>query len=291
MPQYSILRAAGLIGGMLVPFSVVAGVWVPTITTPSPCPSSVLGCGSGWSAGLATYVTTQVFPAVQTIFVAVAVFFFMYYGLRLMLENEDESTATEVKSAYGYGITGAAVVSLAGMIVSAVGRGNEATLINSAPLCTGIDNLVLYFRLAVGAAVAILVTIQGIRLIVLQGEESAMEQAKKSFFHGLLGVAVVILSNLIVRGFLPGIATGCVASDGSNGRNLADETVGVINFMLTILAALSVVAMIAAGVFLILSSDDSLKDRAKKTIFTTVVALIVASASYSLINYFVFLTS
>ena len=62
---------------------------------------------------------------------------------------------------------------------------------------------------------------------------------------------------------------------------------GIINFTLTLIGALAVFTIIIAGIMLVLSVDEGLKDRAKKAIVVAVVGLIVALLSYILVRFFV----
>lgn len=235
-----------------------------------------LPCASGGAAGAVIFAQARLFPALMSIFVAVCLLFFFYYAVRLMLESEDESTITETKSAYGYAIAGVAVVSLSQFIVDGTGiNGGAPNVVNAVPVNSALRIVVNYLLAMTSAAVTAMIVFQAFRIILLQGQESEMEQQKKRFFHGLLGVAVILLAGPMVTAFLPGT--------GSN--ILSAEIVGIINFLLTIFGALCVLGIIVAGIMMLVSTDESLKDRAKKAIFTTVIALIVVLSSYLIVRF------
>lgn len=276
MKRFSSIIFAGMSAILNAP-TAWAQVPVPnTPTSVAPCFINGLPCGGGGAAGASAYAFSVIIPAAQYVFLAAAILFFFYYAIRLMLESEDESTITETKSAYGYGVAGAAAVSLASLIVQAVGPGYAtSTLVNSAPIITIVDIVVFYLRLMVSTAVSALIVFQGIRLILLQGQESEVEQQKKRFFHGLLGVAIILLANVVVAAFAP----------GAGSVQLAIEIVGIANFLLEILGALCVLAFIIAGIMLVVSTEDGLKDRAKKAMFTTVITLILVLSSYIIVNF------
>ncbi len=240
-------------------------------------------CGDGGAQGLASYIWQPggggvIARALQYIFYALAILMFFYYGLRLIFESDEDSTIAEVKSAYGYGVAGALIVSVSGLLVQAVGPGfASGTLINEGPITTALSTITLYLRLMVSAAVSAVIVFQGLRLIVFQGDEGEVKQQKTRFFHGLIGVAVVTLGNFIVEGFLP--------SGGS--PVLITQIVGISNYLLQILGALCVLAFLAAGFMLVISTDDGLKDRAKKTMFTTTIAIIVVLCCFVIVNFVV----
>ena len=244
------------------------------------CPlGGTAGCGSGGAGGAASFILSNVIPAVQTLFYAVALIFFLQYAVKLLLESHDESTISEVKVAYTYGIVGAVIVSLAGLIVQAVGPGTGNSLINAAPVNEGLGQVIAYMRIMVGVAATVLITFQGIRIILLQGQESELDMQRKRFFHGLIGVAVILLANSLVSAVLP----------GSGSSILSDEIAGIANFLTELVGALGVLSFVVAGAMLILSVDEGLKDRAKKAMFTATIAMIVASTAFVIVNYFILL--
>ena len=268
--------AALLLPGLIVPGFVFAQTPpVPVITEINPCFGPLgLPCLSGvGGAGLSAYAQDTVLPAAQTIFLAMALLYFFYYAVRMMLESSDENVISETKSAYVYGVSGAVVVTLATFIADAFTSPGE--VVDTAPIGEGLDNVIEFMRLAVSISVSAAIVFLGVRLIVLQGEESEIEQQKKRFFNGLLGVAIVLLANVAVEAFIP----------GGGPSALASEIAGIASFVLTLLGALAVLAFVVAGVFLVLSTDEGLKDRAKKIIFATVVTIIVVLSSLAIVKF------
>jgi len=241
-----------------------------------------LPCGSGGASGAVAIIAGTIIPALQYIFYAIALGFFFYYAVRLVLESEDESTITETKTAYGYAIAGAVMVSLVDNIIAAVGPGYaSSTLINAAPVNDGINNVVLFMRLMVATAVTAMIVYQGFRMILLQGQQSEMEAQKKKFFNSLLGVVIVQLAFVVVNAFFP----------GSGSSALAVEIVGIINFLLQLLGALAVLGFIVAGIMMVVSTDEGLKDRAKKAIFTTIITLVLVLVSFVVVQFTINVTA
>lgn len=255
---------------------------IPTIPSAMDSTCGILGglpCVSGGASGLAGYAASVVIPGMQIFFFAAATAFFFYYSIRLILESSDENTMTETKSAYGYAVGGAAIVTLAGLMVEAVGQSARGSLINTAPVITGLDAVVRYFRLILSAVVTLMIVVQGARLVLSQGDESAIEEQKKKFFNVMIGVAVILLANVGISAFIPGTGPGII--------NV--QIVGIINFMLTIFGALTILAVIVGGMMLVVSTDEGLKDRAKKSIFTAVIAMIIVMCSYLIVNFVAFI--
>lgn len=255
-------------------------VTLPTVPTTNPCPVPFIPCGLRWGTGAEgalAFLWNDLFPAARILFIATAILMFTQYGLKLLFDPDSADTVSSTKLAYGYGIVACTIVGIATLIVDAVGQGARSTLVNDAPIYEGIGNIVLYMRLVVATLVTVFILIQGIRLIMKQGSEEEFKNAQTQFIHAIMGIAVILLANIIVEAFLP----------GSGSVILAAEIVGIINFVLTIIGVLAVIAIIIAGILLVLSVDESLKERAKKAITVAIVGLIVAILSYILVRFFV----
>ncbi len=273
--RFGILLALALT--LMIPIAADAQGALPSIPTVVPCPVPFIPCGAGGATGASMYIWDSLFPAARVLFIATAVFFFLQYGLKLLFDPDSSDTVSSVKLAYGYGITACAIVGISTYIVAAVGQDARATLVNPGPVASGIGNIVLYMRLVVATLVTVFILIQGIRLIVKQGSEEEFQNARTQFIHCIMGVAVILLANTLVTAFLP----------GSGSVILAVEIVGIINFILTLIGALAVFTIILAGILLVLSVDESLKDRAKKAIVTAIIGLIIALLSYIIVRFFI----
>lgn len=292
-----ILRFIAAATGLLTLFLPETG-WmavqpVPTSVGSLPCIIGSLYCPGGGALGAASYIETTLFGGARLVFLGAAIVLFAYYGVRLMVESSDESTISEVKSAYTYGIAGAAIVTLASYIVQAVGQpfgnyasNNSVNLVNPVVVATTLGLVGLFIRSMVGTALTAVVVYQGMRLIVLQGQDSEIEQQKKRFLHTLIGVAIITLASVIVTDFVaPSGAVGIATGGTGDAGNVALQLIGIANFLMVIIGGLAVLSFIVAGIFLILSTDDGLKDRAKKTIFGTVICLIVLLSTYTIMNF------
>lgn len=267
-------RVIAALLGLLIPASALAQIVIP------PCPvGGMLPCAGGGSLGLSTYLGSIIFPAIRAGFVALGFVMFTVYAARLLLEPEEESTVTEIKNAYSQAAIGATIISVSTLIVDSFGRSANNTIVNPAGVLFAVNNVIGYLKLVVGVSISALILLQSIRLISLQGDEGEISQQRTKFFHSLLGVAAILLANTLLSAVQP----------GNNSITLNNEIRGAINFGLEILMVLAVIGLIVAGVMLIVSVDESLKDRAKKIIFGTVVALLVVISAFTIVNYFLLL--
>lgn len=283
----NLLTTLGGLAGLLLPETG----WMAAPLQPVPvlinaantCIIAGLPCQLNGATGFAAYVEQVLFiQGARTVFWGAAILLFAQYGLRLMMESNEESTVSEVKSAYTYGIAGCVVITLAQMIVQVVGQYNApGVLVNDAVLTPMLMQIVHFMRILVGTAVTAVVVYQGMRMIVLQGEEAELEKQKTRFFHTLIGVAVITLASALVDAF----------TESSGSSALAIQMVGIANFLMVLIGGIAVLSFIVAGIMLMVAADDGLKDRAKKAMFTTVIGLIVLIASYTIVNFVMFLNA
>ena len=104
-------------------------------------------------------------------------------------------------------------------------------------------------------------------------------------------LAILFLARVIVQAVLPSansasVVTSCSGSPGPGG--LIVEIAGIIKFLLEIIAGLAVVAMLASGIFYIVSfQNDALKQRAQRTALSTIVILIIVIFSHTIVSTFI----
>lgn len=243
-----------------------------------PCIFS-LPCISGGGAGFAGFVQSNVVPYLVALFIALAVGAFFYYAFRLVTESrENENAMKEAKAGYEHLMFACAVVGVATLIVAAFGRSASGTLVNPGPIAEAFINATFFFRFLVGAVLTATIVAEGF-LIIISNEEGELTKHRKRLINAGLGVAIILLANSLVQALQP----------GSGSSILAEEVRGIGNYFLVIFIVLCVVAMLVAGAFYLLSADEGLKDKAKATMKTVIVSLVVVLCSYLIVAYFIIL--
>ena len=267
-----VLRIGIVVALLALPAAAAAQFPVP------PCPVANLPCGGGGVEGAVAYFWGFMFPIMRIIFIGIALISFFYYSVQLLLSRQEESAISEAKSAYEMAIFGCGIVMLTTLLVETFTPGIPGPFVKDAPLKTGLGQVILYLKLALAAVVLMRITIQAVRLILLEGQaEGELEKQKKQFMNGLFGVAAILLANSLVSAAFPGAAGAAI---------LATELVGIANFLLQLAGVAAVIAVIVGGFMLIISVDEGLKDKAKKTIQSAIIGLVVIMCAYVIVNYF-----
>ena len=135
------------------------------------------------------------------------------------------------------------------------------------------------------------IVIQGARLIAAQSQEDA-EKAKKRLLYGFVGVGIILLANRMVLAVFPDTvpcSSGGVSGSGGDSSIISIEMVGIANFLLAAFGLMVVVAIIIAGIYLVVSVKEDNKEKAKQIIKTSIIALAVIIAAFAIVNAFLFL--
>jgi len=219
----------------------------------------------------------------------IAIVWLMILGVKFAFAQGNEEKITKYKQQFGWVALGLAVISLAEYIAFDVFDPTENILEGSA---SGNFNakamqIKLYFQILVtGIAVAVCV-MSGYNLITAATEDETITNEKRFMRSFLFGVGFVFLAEAIVR-------IVSFQKEWNQGEPLlaakqsVQEAVGIINFMLTFVAASAVFMLILASLYYVTSfGNDDQTGRAKQIIISAVVAVIVVLTSYAFVNFFV----
>lgn len=207
------------------------------------------------------------------IFPSVLFAMFVFYGFKLVVKSHDESAQTEARQAFNQAVFGTALVGGAFLIGSSFAIPDPSIVAEG-----GVNSVMLSVALTITAlvftGVIVNIFIQAYRLITA-AEEGSIDTAKKRLIHGAIGGGIAILAISAVNAFF-GVNVGLINS----------ELVGIGNFLATIFGAMAVLGIFIAGIMLVVGVEESTKDRAKKLLLVSLVALVIVIAALSIIRYF-----
>ncbi len=235
--------------------------------------------GGGGAFGLSGYVFSKIVLAMESLFVAAAGLALFFSAARMTLQSSDEGAVSESRQAFLYAIGGATVVGFARWIVMAFAPSETGgSLVNTNIIATAAGNIVTYVRLALATGLLANIVIQAFRLIASQGQEEQTNKAKTRLIASFIGVGIVMLANVVMVAVNPELGSSSM---------IAEEIAGIGNFLITLFGFLAVVAIMVAGFMLVLSVDDGVKEKAKNIIKTSIIALVVVTVAYALVNEFI----
>jgi heme/copper-type cytochrome/quinol oxidase subunit 2 len=129
---------------------------------------------------------------------------------------------------------------------------------------------------------------------VLQPDlEETVEKEKQFVKFFIIGVGFIILAEVIIRGIVFMNLNGAGAPGGSAGEGsmasavqASIELAGIVNYLLTFIAGAAVFMIVLASVYYVFSfGDEDRANSAKKMIIGSVVALIIAFSSYTIMRF------
>lgn len=242
----------------------------------------VIPCGpmGGGAAGLNAYIAGTFVVGMEIAVAAVAIVSLLITSIKMVMFAGEESSSKDAKMSYIYIIVGLTITALAQWIVSAFAPDQVGNaLVDRGIVEEGAGNIITFIRLAMAIGLMVNIVIQGFRVLTSQGEQEQLDKARKRMIGGFIGAGAIMLANAVVVAVVPEL--------GGSATGAALEIAGIANYIITILGFLALLGVILAGVLLMLSADESLKEKAKTIIKTCVIALVIVILSYALVTAFI----
>lgn len=239
----------------------------------TPCPlGSDLPCWGGGLTGFANILYALV-PIGTDIFYALLALMLVVYAIALIVGSSDENSITEARKAFTFAVIGSIVVwaNSQGFLWAAIRPGGGA-LINLASLNPVMASALGYIRILGATAATGFVIIRALRLISAGGDEGAISSQRKLFLNAIIGVGILVLATTLVDAAL------------GNTSVLSQEAKGIASYVIYILGVFLGLGVIVGGAMLVLSYDEGLKDRAKKSIFGSLIVIAVLVCLGAIIN-------
>ena len=240
--------------------------------TVDPCPAwGLIPCKPDLARYVFDLIEVGLFPAFFGLFFAMVVF----YGFRLAIESRTDKSVQEAFTSIVQAATGAVLVSgayLLANVFAGPALPTEAQITEE----IGVGFLgkgIAFFIQFIGFILMGNIVIQGIRLIVSL-EKGHTDTARKNLILSFIGAVMVMLAQPVLSAVTP----------GAFNNEINSNIVGIANFLATIFGVGAVLAFIVAGIMLVVSVNENVKDRAKTLMFTSVVAIIVVISSLALVT-------
>jgi len=253
--------------------SAIAGLTGGLLLVPELC-----SAGAG-AQGLAVFIQDRIINQALIAFAGIAAAAIFYYAFRIILQAYNEQSLTEAAKTFAHVFAGFAVIAISGAFVNAFFQNSTVVfgnIIQPAVLGQGINSVTDYIFLGAQGVFALIVVIAGIGMITSQGDQAAFTKWLKILIANCIGVMIMVLAQILV--------TAISLRDASMIRI---EIQGIALFLLTIIGFACVISLMLAGVLLIVSIDEGLRDRAKRIVIGTLISLAIVVACYTLIMTFV----
>ncbi len=244
------------------------------------------------------YAQPGVGTATSPIYFALDLFRYVVSGLALLVivaqaiklvSTANDEEAGKAKTTLIVGTMGLLIIQVADAAVKKMFFGEQGEAFESVSTTElyaeettkylrGIIGLVEIF---VGAAAVLVIVIRGIMVITSVGEEEAITKAKKHIIYALVGIATVILSEVVVRGVIFPEA-GKELPDVQAGRFIL---INIINYLSGFVAIMAFVGLFYGGYRYVMSAgDEEMNEKIKKLIIGALIALLLSLGAFALVN-------
>jgi hypothetical protein len=205
-----------------------------------------------------------------------------------LVSNSTEEEAGKAKSAMLYGVIGLFIIQLADPIVREMFFGEEGDAFEAGQVEEFAENTVVYIRgligflqVLIGAAAVMILIMRGFTLVYSTGEEEELTKAKTHVVYAIIGLAIVGISEVVVRGFVFPEA----------GESLPDLKVGnqimasLTNYVASFVAILAFLSLFYAGYrYVVSGGNEEVTEKVKKSVLGSVIALLLALGAFAFVN-------
>lgn len=276
----------------------------PAITVPEnlcgegafPCPEGGPGKGIEQAQALAVSVAGNL----RNIIGAVCIIVIFIAGVKLIAARGDQEVFTKQTETLKYAVIGLFIIGLAGdlaQVFDVKGGGflkDPSTAIQRAKLFNRSTEIIITFIKYIVGSLAVLFTVRnGLRLVLVGGDEEEVAKDKKNFFYGFIGIVFIIMANPIVNKIFfkidmdkyPGLQP---VQPGVDPQRLIAEITGMTNLIAAIAGPVALLALVAGGLmYIVAAGEDEKITKAKKIITWSILGLFIIYGAFAIVSTFV----
>jgi hypothetical protein len=147
-----------------------------------------------------------------------------------------------------------------------------------------ISGIINFFTSLIGGIAIFFIVNSGVTIISAFGNEDIVNKHKKTLLWSGAGLAVIIMSNVIVNEFIFVVdtTTGVANVKIENGLTILAS---ITNFITTFIGIFSVISIIIAGIIWVANfGNTEVADKSKKIILGAIMGVILSIVAYSVVN-------
>lgn len=217
---------------------------------------------------------------------AIAILFIVILGIKYIMSLGNDEKLRNYKTQFAWLVLGLAVISLAEFVgfelLDPSGGNDILGGETQAKFHEKALDVIRFFEYAAGAFMLLNAVLAGYHLIMSGEKEETISQEKKFLQSLLLGSALILMAEIIVR------VLSFQDSPERTTEILVMEVAGIVNFTLSFVAILAMAMLVLSSLYFVISfGDEDQTTRAKRMVKTSLVGVIIASASYVLVRFLI----
>lgn len=249
---------------------------------------------TGTLEGVSTLGSTVYFTLdlVKLLMSTVAVIMIVYMAIRLVVVGSNEESVKKTQKGLAISVLGLIVIQLADVAVKKIFFGEYGNVLEDKTTAQDfaqegtaqIRGIVGFVQLALGAVAVLIIIVNGIKMMITGGEEEARKKSLKNIGISLAGLMVVLLSELVVKGFVyPDLENpGEALPSTETGKGII---IMITNFISGFVAVISFVVLLYAGyLYVAAGGEETTKEKVKKLITGAIIGILLAFGAYAIAN-------
>lgn len=221
---------------------------------------------------------------------AVALLYLTITGIQFIVARGEEEALNNVKKHLGYVLVGLLTVAAAETFAFVVFNPETANFLTgeevSDKFVTFVNQVKLFIQWVIVGVATMSLLFSGYELITRMGSEESFTKEKEFLRHFLLAAALIAFAEVAVKGIFFARDMSQFNKDQAIEIGII-EIMGLVNFMLGLIAAAATFMLILASFYYMMSfGDEDRAGRAKRIIISCIIGIVLALSAYTLVSYF-----
>lgn len=225
---------------------------------------------------------------------AVAIVYLVVIGIRFIISEGNEEEIQTAQKHFGYVILGLFVISIAQVVAFTIFNPNQEVnpdFLTNVNVHLAVNakamQIKLFLQIIIGGIALLSIITSAYRILGSTGKEETINEEKQLLKNFFFATILILSAEILVRGvfYLPG-----QNREGVTNQAITigiEEVMGLVTALLSIVAAASVLMLILASLYYVVSfGDEERAGRAKRLVINVLIAVVVIFSSYTILRFF-----
>lgn len=231
----------------------------------------------------------------RIIIAAVAILLICVSGVIMVVSGDNEENVNNQKKSITYGVIGLLMISIAGPLAEVFDyrAGNifesGETIVERVNLFDDTTRIIITFiKYLLGGLAALMLIRAGATMVSGSASEEEVTREKKNLLLIASGLAMVFVSDLVVRRIFYDAEYNDSASQtvvAINQNELIRQVVAITNIMVSFVGPIMVLALVIGGfMYVTAGGDEERSGMAKKILINSVIGIVIIYGAFALVS-------